>query len=313
MDGKTLDNLRYSHICTLLDVLSTARVNSVSNIRRLYAENAEGFDDVVEFVRTLGIVALDDRNLRLKIKWSKTDRAIRLNRILRRLFEKNNRYRSAVYQFVNRFVVVDDEIVYIPSDQDRSTDSGVRNFLIELGVVNYDMDMRKYILTARYASLLASAKTSVSVKTQLQLEKELIERRVIGATAEELIVKYERLRVGTNYAHKVDRVSMWNTAAGYDIVSVSIVADRVLPRFIEVKAVSSSTHQFYWSKKEIEIARDLSSLYFLYLVPVMHDDYYDMKRLVIIPDPCKNVLYKDSKWLVEPDTLICRVKSGTGH
>ena len=309
MDGKAFDNLRYLYVCTFLDILNTAQLNNVSNVERLFSENAEGFNQVMEFVQVLDVVAVEDRMLQLKIEWPSTDQALRSKRIFGRLLGKRNQYRSSVYRFVDRFVVVNGEIIYIPTDQDRSTDSGVRNFLIELGIVNYDMENGQYFLGVENAFLLANAKSGASVKTQTQLKKELKERRAIGAAAEELIIKYERSRIGGDYSDRVDHVSVWNTAAGYDIASLSIAGNSIVPRFVEVKAVPSNRCQFYWSRNEIEKARELSSFYFLYLVPVTPDRRLDIDGLTIIRDPYEAVLHRPSDWAFEPDALICRAKS----
>ena len=79
-------------------------------------------------------------------------------------------------------------------------------------------EIDKYILLPEYVSLLVSAKNNVNYTSPALLEKNVEIRNDIGQAAEELIVKYERERVGLDYADKVDHVSMRNSAAGYDIL-----------------------------------------------------------------------------------------------
>ena len=171
------------------------------------------------------------------------------------------------------------------------------------------MEIDKYILLPEYVSLLVSAKNNVNHTSPALLEKNVEIRNEIGQAAEELIVKYERERVGLDYADKVDHVSMRNTAAGYDILSSSIEKDgRVTPRFIEVKAVSPNSYQFYWSKNEVAIARTLSNWYYLYLLPVNRNGQFNIGKLFVIPDPCNTIFLENSNWVTETDALICYIK-----
>ena len=121
-------------------------------------------------------------------------------------------------------------------------------------------------------------------------------------------MEFERERVGAEYANQVIRVSSRNTSAGFDIQSVSVQSDgRALPRFIEVKAVSPRSFLFYWSKREMSVARTLSEWYYLYLLPVSQGDEFDPDRLKMIADPYEAVI-QGSSWATEPDGFECKLK-----
>lgn len=314
MNRKAFENLRYAHVCTLLDIAHTVRLDRSSHIRRLFAESAEGFDEVVLFLSRLGVIASDGQMLRLRVDWAKSDADFRRDEIMRRLLGKRNRYRVEVYRFVSQFRVVEGEMIYLPSDQSRSSESGVRNFLMDVDVVMHVIGAEKYILMPEYASLLASARDNANYTSPTLLEQDAGDRNAIGCAAEELIIEHERVRVGPSYADKVDHVSIRNCAAGYDIRSVSIEPDgHVIPRFIEVKAVSPITFQFYWSRNEVGVARALSHWYYLYLLPVNRHREFDLNGLMVIPDPHNNVLPERSDWVIESDALICHIKASATH
>lgn len=286
------------------------QLNRITHIRRLFVEKAEGFDEVVSFLTELDMISRSDNKLSLNNDWTISNSVIRRNEILRRLLDKRNRYRTEVFRFINRFRLVQAEVIYTSPDQSRSSESAVRNFLIDLGVVVHLLEIDKYILLPEYLSLLVSARSNANHTSPVLLEKNVKTRSEIGHAAEDLIAEYERERIGPDHADKVDHVSMRNTAAGYDILSISIETDgQVTPRFIEVKAVSPNTFKFYWSKNEVAIARILSNWYYLYLLPVNQDGQFNIDKLVVIPDPCNSILRENTNWVTETDATICYIKS----
>lgn len=309
MGRKAFDNLKYSHVCTLLDIVDMVQIDSSHYISKLFAERAEGFDEVVLFLVKIGAIVSNGQTLHLTVNSLTSNSDIRRSEIIRMLLNKRSRYRKEMFRFINQFNLVEGEIVYLPSDHRRSSESGVRNFLIEIGVVMHVMETQKYVLMPEFVNLFASAKNNAKYTPPKLLENIVADRNDIGLQAEELIVEYERARIGSKYAENIDHVSMRNCAAGYDIHSVSIEHNgNVVPRFIEVKAVSPTTFQFYWSKNEVTVAHELSHWYYLYLLPCKRDGQFDMDELMIISDPYNTLLARDSDWVTESDALICYTK-----
>ena len=126
-------NVRYAHVCTLLDVMGSTKSVSLSNIKRLFLEDAEGFDEVLSFLRRIGLVAREASTLRLNANVFQERERNRADEILRRLVSNRNRYRTELLNFLDGFSLEKGEVSYIPLDRDRSAESGVRNFLIEVG------------------------------------------------------------------------------------------------------------------------------------------------------------------------------------
>ena len=310
MNRKIFENLRFLHICVLLDTLSTTQLDRTPHIRRLFSESAEGFDEVVSFLSRLGMVVSEGQSMKLRVDWTTSDKSLRRSQIMQRLMSRRNRYRSEIFRFVNQFRVLDGELAYLSSTQNRSAESGVRNFLMDVGIVGHVMGTEKYVLMPEYASIFASARDHANYMSPSLLEKDKSIRSELGYAAEKLIVEHERSRVGSYYIDRIDHISTRNCAAGYDIRSISLEAGgKVVPRFIEVKAVSSTSYQFYWSRNEVDVARALSHWYHLYLLPVDRHGHFDIGGLKVIADPCDTVLPKDSDWATESDALICYIKA----
>ena len=310
LSQNAFNNLRFAHICALLDIIGMNQLNEMVHIRRLFNERAKGFEEVVSFLTELNMISNDGHTMSLIVDRLATDSKKRWrDEIIRRLLEKRNRYRTEVFKFINQFKLIQIKLVYTPLDQRRSSESAVRNFLIDVGVVKHDMETDKYILLPEHMNLFVSARNNVNHISPALLQKNVVTRTDIGHAAEEMIVKYECERLGPAHSEKVDHVSIRNTAAGYDIFSITSEPNaQVVPRFIEVKAVSPVTFQFYWSKNEVAIARTLSAWYFLYLLPVNRNGKFNIDKLKVIPDPCNTVLMNDSTWATETDALICHIK-----
>ena len=312
MSRKAFENLQYSHVCALLGIVEMVGLDRSSHIRKLFAENAEGFDEVVSFLSRLRVISSKGGMLRLLVDWPTSDGNFRRAEIMRRIFSTRNRYRTELLRFMSRFRLVDGDISYSPSDQSRSSQSAVRNFLIDVGMVKYFSDTETYLLMPEHASLYASARDNASLISPTLAENRAEAQQEIGRAAEELILKYERIRVGSSYADKIDHVSLRNCAAGYDIRSLSIATSgRITPRFIEVKAVSPRSFRFYWTKNEVEVARALSHWYHLYLLPVNRKGQFELDELLVISDPYSTVLSESEGWATETDALVCYIKAPT--
>jgi hypothetical protein len=89
-----------------------------------------------------------------------------------------------------------------------------------------------------------------------------------GREAEEHALRFEKRRLQelglVTEANRIELISDTIVNAGYDIVSFSTSTPEP-NRFIEVKSVGADS-SFYWSRHELEVAKVLGSLYYLYLV-----------------------------------------------
>ena len=118
----------------------------------------------------------------------------------------------------------------------------------------------KSILKTRYNE-------SQKKKTSLaSLKARLAQQEAAGLMAEEWVCDYERRRLLDHpLLEQVGRISDLDVSAGYDIESFETLESAVIDRFIEVKSFSKNI-EFYWSENEMNIAQNLGTQYWLYLV-----------------------------------------------
>ena len=107
--------------------------------------------------------------------------------------------------------------------------------------------------------------------------------------SERFVLNYEKLERTKNPRHNNIKIIPENdVSAGYDIQSYKNDESMLLDKFIEVKSYSGSPY-FYWSKNEIEVAKQERDNYFLYLI---NRDEMNNKNYcpTIIQNPAKNIL-----------------------
>jgi len=213
-----------------------------------------------------------------------------------------------LYAYIRRFRVDDTgHIVYRPIPECITEDVAVRDFLMDLGVVTFSRPEGEYVLGPQFSHLFVKAKRGDNALRPSTLERLLEEQEGLGASAERAVLNYEKRRVGEKYSGHVKHVAVEDVSAGYDIESVTTDKLEIVPRFVEVKAVSPTTYQFFWTANEIAMSRELRTLYFLYLVPIGPNDQLQMSHLRVIRDPFNHVFSPDSGWKSEATTFCCEL------
>ena len=117
------------------------------------------------------------------------------------------------------------------------------------------------------------------------LEKERENKKKIGELAENIVLEFEKKRLGEDGHTKIRRISQEYANAGYDIESPD--------RLIEVKGSTGDEFSIYWSQNEIETARENRDKYWIYFVPGVNLKTKTSKKPIPIPDPIANVLESD--------------------
>lgn len=172
--------------------------------------------------------------------------------------------------------------------------AAVRNFLTMAGALdkeengeicvagNYESDWTEQLRNRRKRFTLE----------QLLKQQEDQSRR--GLEAEEFVLGLEKKRL-PELAQKIKRISDFDVAAGYDIVSYENNETEHYDRFIEVKCYMGSPH-FFWSENESDVARIKADKYILCLV-----DYLRMGEPGYQPEFIRNpyeTIFDSEEWLV---------------
>lgn len=135
----------------------------------------------------------------------------------------------------------------------------IRNFLISSGVIE-NADGASYKITDKYNML--AEKIKLRKKTLEQFKKELSKKEEAGERAEKYVLALEKKKFP---GKTVEYVALEDVGAGYDIKSYLSESSLFHDKFIEVKSYSESD-KFYWTRNEVETAKQLGENYYLYLV-----------------------------------------------
>ncbi|MGB8647648.1 MAG: DUF3883 domain-containing protein [Anaerolineae bacterium] len=154
---------------------------------------------------------------------------------------------------------------------------GIRNLLISLEFFGRDLAFKSNNLfvnpnsTKLFETLVVDSLRDQNQQRKRrfllsELKAKLDRQEDLGEEAEIFVLDFEKKRLeGHSTVERIQRVSENYVNAGFDIESFNDIESVFVDRFIEVKSYSGIVI-FYWSRNEIETAKELADKYFLYLV-----------------------------------------------
>ncbi len=304
------EGLHWGQILVLVSVLNECELRTEWHIENRYKERASSFAQTLTFLTGIGLIKRSSGELLLDDPPPETQSSAFRWMILECIMLSGSTYLAEVSNFLGKFEPSDGRLSYRSSEGTRSKESAVRNFLMEVGVVNYSQQEDRYAVAPEYTSFYARVRQESERCLPSKVTASVENRDELGLAAEEAVIEYEKKRVGINLANRVEHVALRNSAAGYDILSVTASGDAsVTMRFIEVKAVSMRTFQFFWTQNEVQVSRLLGSLYYLYLLPVRANGELCIDRLVIVCDPYSSVIGNAEEWITETSVLRCSTEA----
>lgn len=172
--------------------------------------------------------------------------------------------------------------------------AAVRNFLTMAGALDKE-ENGEICVAGNYESDWTEQLRNRRKKFTLeQLLKHQEDQSRRGLEAEEFVLGLEKKRL-PELAQKIKRISDFDVAAGYDIVSYENNESEHYDRFVEVKCYMGSPH-FFWSENESDVARIKADKYILCLV-----DYLRMGEPGYKPEFIRNpyeTIFDSDEWLV---------------
>lgn len=307
--ASAFEGLILRHVFALLEVLEHSSIRTESRIRKVFSQHAQGFDSTLSFLIRISVVQKRGGILSLRVAPPSAGGPARQEWLLSRLLQTRNRYRSELLRYLSKYKVLDGELIYNAPVPRRSRESHVRNFLMQMGIVRHDVETGRCVLSRDYMSLCVSVRGRGRQVLPDLLAKSTAARDEMGLSAEIAVIEFEKKRLGPRLANEVDHVALRNAAAGYDIRSITVADDRpMMPRYIEVKAVSPASMRFHWTQNEMNVAQVLQESYYLYLLPVDSGGSFDLGRLMMIPNPHIAVLGSETEWIIEPDVICCSLQ-----
>jgi len=304
------EKIDVNQILTLSTLLNEVSLRETEFIRAKFIKSAHNFHETIDFLKKLRLIQISRDRIVVKAKYQKflnhlnrssQPEKITKDFILYRLLHDNTSLSDHLGDFLSYFNYSGDQYEFRPNAAQRLYFSGIRNLLIALEFLEIDTDELKYIITSKnpldFLDILKPTGLSLNEFSSIQKKRE-----EIGRAAELAIIEYEKDRL-SSYPHlieKIEYVSIKDVTAGYDIKSYEVKLENeemYSPRYVEVKAVSSSDYRFNWSRNEIEASKRYRSSYFLYLLPVLSKNSFDIEGLEVVQDPYLNVYKNKRDWM----------------
>lgn len=211
-------------------------------------------------------------------------------KVIEQLFNEENLKFS---NKLNRYYVLENKFPY--------RFFSIRNLFLSTGFFEREPNLANHLLIRQaftdhfreqiIKELFPAKKTTSKVSLE-ELKKSLKNKEEAGKLAELFVLEHERNKLnGHPEIEKVIRIADYFTNAGYDIESFLDHDSIVIDKFIEVKSYEGEI-SFYWSKNEVEKAKELGGKYFLYLVDRsrMTNQDYEPKQF---PNPYKKIFESD--------------------
>lgn len=304
-------DISYKQLKTLLAIVDTANDKTIERIGTLYRQRGQKYKTTLDFAK--GIKLLNVRN-------GKVSKGSGINKVLNGsplsdeklkgtlvdlVLNTKNSFHKETQNYLENFAFDKTTYLFKPKTTKGVQYSGIRNFLVELGLVKYDGTNKVYTIAPKYLNSFAERKTEAVVHPD-ELKVILKKKDELGKAAEKAVLDYERERL-MNYPElvgQIEHTARKNVRAGYDIKSweeLSKGDKKPIERYIEVKAVGRDEAKFYWSRNEIAKAEKYKRQYCLYLVPVISDKKFDMKNMEVIRDPFTEV-FNNTDWGKQVET-----------
>jgi hypothetical protein len=294
------NSTNFKSILVLFDLLKNVKQKDVQYLKQLYSKNAEDFESCIDLFSSLNLINIESGLIEsvstLNNFLLRQPNEIEIKEfILNKLLNNANTY---VWEYLEKFSISEDKIVFQPQISENLHFSNLRNLLIELDFVSYNPSERFYEISDKYLSLFYNQAIKNKITPEM-LKLIILEREKIGKYAEEEVLKYEKIRLSLhkNLVSKIEHISLADTTAGYDIKSFTVNNNIISERFIEVKAISPIEKKFYMSKNEVEKSKKYGKSYYLYLLPVIGKNKFDLYNLTVIENPSSEIFDSD-EWCV---------------
>ena len=306
------ENLKYRQIKTFVDVFNEARSKNREIVRSKYDLASKNFDEARYFLKALGVLSEQKGTLSMSKHFQIAHDAQvsddKLKELLRKkLLTTEGSLRDHAQSYLGNFQSAGRLYSYKPTTAARLRDSDIRNFFVEIDLVEYNSKSNSYNVNEKYLDLFEAHLEQKKLSPK-RLELILRDKDAVGKAAELKILQYERKRLARHpeLLAKIEHIALNDVMAGYDILSweTERQKDKPEPRYIEVKAVSKIDGQFYWSRNEVERARQLTTKYALYLLPVIDGKRFDTDNLQIIQNPIRQIFDNRKNWECEVETYL---------
>ncbi len=311
--GTKFKDIKYSQIRTLLEILSKSSSSDKEFIRSLFLKESPNYENTIEFLTEIGIITSQDEKILLIdsissyiLKTTKDDDSLK-NCLMEIIINNKVVFSQFVKRYLDNFILKDSSYSFKPSTEENLKYSWIRNFLMELELIEFNRGSNTYYISEKYHHIIGEYLETRMLSPD-ELEAIQDRQKVLGTSAELKIIEYEKERLNKSpyLVEKIQHVALKDTRAGYDILSFDLPDNSgdFIERYIEVKAVSISNFRFYLTDNEIKKSILYNEQYYLYLLPIICKNKFDLESMEIVQNPYENIINDQEKWHKEVDKYV---------
>jgi hypothetical protein len=310
------EKISLNQILSFSEVINNLSLLRLDLVKAKYLKTAQNFNETAEFLKEIALIKIKNNqiiptkkyeNFLNKLRTSKLQRKIAQKFILKSILSNKHSFSEYINEYLSYFQMSNKQYEFTPTAALRLKYKGIRNILMDLEFIYFDNDENKYFISDNCLSIFTLFKDSqlLSIHEFIKIREK---KEKIGREAELQTILYEKNRLSQlpSLAKEIEHTAIRNIEAGYDIKSFECELDKVgnpVPRYIEVKAVSSWDYKFYWTKNEIEKAKYYKNQYYLYLLPVDCNEKFNFEAMKIFCDPYSNIYKKEKTWVRTEELL----------
>jgi len=296
MNYNVFDNIDYNNLFTLYKLCEENNEN-LTNVKINYSRFNKNLQESLNFLVETDIIKINQNKILLE------NQKVLFKDIIIKKISKLPQYGIPFKEYVNNFQNINQKLIFKPNPTYNSLTSSLRNFLISMNLIKYNIKENQYELLDEK---LITNFDKIGFPPEA-LEAQLKKQNEIGLLAEEFILNIEKKKlslIGKNLLPK--HISKYDVSAGYDILSYQELDGNIEKIYIEVKAVSNTNFKFYLSEGEYQTSLKYHDNYYLYLLPVDYSiaDKFDKDKLIKINNLQKNLFDKNSLWKIENNGYI---------
>ncbi len=308
------NKISVNQIMHISQVINDSSLMQQEFIAARYAKTMPNYQTTIEFLTELKLIGVIKDLIVIKpaygkflqeIQHSSHPKEVTISFIIKKMFDSPNKIGDYAKQFLSVFSLRDEYYELKPTLKQKLEYSGIRNFFMDLRLLEYDSTNTRYIVQDNFILAYPEFKGGFHAsEDSFKRIRKLKEK--IGRAAELKIIEYEKKRLCDfpQIIEKIEHTAIKDVSAGYDIKSYDYTNNQeFVSRLIEVKAVSSWNYRFYWSNNEIETSKLNRETYYLYLLPVKTRGEFDIENMKIINDPFLNVYNNKDAWSSMVETL----------
>jgi hypothetical protein len=305
-----LENVSPEQVSLLLGILRDAALPRADLVRAKYARVAQFFDETFTFLEDLGLVRTQEgrfvvgsacERYMARSKMSSVSTELARQLVLECLARQDAPFSESLAEFLSHFELKNEQYEFQPSSSQRRSYGDVRNLLMRFGLIVLRTDQSTYVVTSKHADVYLALTRTAKLPPEKLAERQKRQEE-LGNKAELAVLGAERRRLSEypELVAAIRHVAAEDAAAGYDIRSYELPGESSSaprPRYIEVKAVSAWNHRFFWTRNEIQKSKTLGDSYYLYLVPAMGGNRFDMSSVEVIRSPHEVVCNEHGEWV----------------